>query len=64
MPANTLREEDLDKDGSARERKDPLFVGALDRDTVFLGFDLKQEEALGPVDDKGVPIPGGNDGRP
>ncbi len=62
VPANTLREEELDADGFPAERKDPLFVGALDRDTVFLGFDLDTKDALGPVDVKGLPIPGGNKG--
>jgi hypothetical protein len=62
VPANTLREEDVDADGRPRERKDPVFVGALGRDTVFLGFDLDTEAALGPVDEHGVPIPGGSGG--
>jgi hypothetical protein len=62
VPANTLREEDVGGGGGPAERKDPLFAGALDRDTVFLGFDLKAEDALGPVDADGLPIPGGNKG--
>ena len=62
VPAGTLREEAVDRDGSPAERRDPLFVGALDRTTVFLGFDLDADEALGPVDAAGAPIPGGRDG--
>lgn len=41
------RVERTNADGTPFERKDPLFVGALDRDTVFLGFDLDTEQAKG-----------------
>jgi hypothetical protein len=62
VPANTVREESVDRDGSPVARKEPLFVGALDRRTVFLGFDLDADQALGPVDADGTPLPGGRDG--
>jgi hypothetical protein len=58
IPVESFREED----SSAPERKDPLFVGSLDANTVFLGFELDSNTALGDVDDQGVPVPGGDAG--
>lgn len=55
----TAREEE---DGAGAERRDPVFTGALTRDTVFLGFSLTKADALGDVDEAGAPVPGGDAG--
>lgn len=62
VPANTLREEAVDENGAPSQCRQPLFIGALDATTVFLGFDLTVDEALGPVDAAGAPRPGGAGG--